>query len=269
MAEVEGLLREAGFEEIRVETVASSREAIGRMGSRRRGGGPRPLGGHPRRKTAFGVQPGIFRPGGPETGTGCGVIFFRKACATNCSRPAGVRAGLSAVDIGAGSGFLTESLLKAGLLVTALDQSAGMLKEMEGKFGLSPALMLKQTTGDRLPLDDGAMDAALANMYLHHVDDPGQAIREMARVVKPGGVVVLSDLDEHNHEFLLKEHHDRWPGFQEGGCGRMVPGGRPGGGFRFASRAELLRRFPSGVGFGRHQHLYRPGEKTRSNGESG
>lgn len=54
----------------------------------------------------------------------------------------------------------------------------------------------------------------MANMYLHHVDDPLAAVKEMARILKPGGKLVLTDLDEHNFEFLKSEHHDRWMGFK-------------------------------------------------------
>ncbi|MGH7463173.1 MAG: class I SAM-dependent methyltransferase, partial [Longimicrobiales bacterium] len=55
---------------------------------------------------------------------------------------------------------------------------------------------------------------AFANMYLHHVESPSGAIREMARILKPSGKLVITDLDEHTFEFLRTEHHDRWMGFK-------------------------------------------------------
>jgi ubiquinone/menaquinone biosynthesis C-methylase UbiE len=51
-------------------------------------------------------------------------------------------------------------------------------------------------------------------MFLHHVDDPLSSIKEMTRILKPGGKLVITDLDEHNFEFLRTEQHDRWLGFQ-------------------------------------------------------
>lgn len=51
-------------------------------------------------------------------------------------------------------------------------------------------------------------------MYLHHVESPSKAIKEMKRILKPGGKLVISDMDKHEFEFLLKEHHDRWTGFE-------------------------------------------------------
>jgi SAM-dependent methyltransferase len=58
------------------------------------------------------------------------------------------------------------------------------------------------------------VDAVFANMYLHHVEDPAGAIAEMARLLKPGGRLVITDLDQHQHTFLLTEQHDRWSGFK-------------------------------------------------------
>ena len=49
------------------------------------------------------------------------------------------------------------------------------------------------------------MDYVFANMYLHHVDLPQVAIEEMARVLKPGGKVIITDMDEHDFDFLRKE----------------------------------------------------------------
>jgi ubiquinone/menaquinone biosynthesis C-methylase UbiE len=127
---------------------------------------------------------------------------------------AGVEPGGRAADLGAGTGFLTEGLLGRGLSVIAVDPSPAMLGELGRKLGPSPALELREGSLERLPLADGAVGYAFANMVLHHVEDPPAAIGEMARVLAPGGRLVITDLDEHDHEFLRTEQHDRWLGFR-------------------------------------------------------
>jgi SAM-dependent methyltransferase len=64
-----------------------------------------------------------------------------------------------------------------------------------------------------LPLPDGSVDAAFANMVLHHAPNPAAAIAEMARIVKPGGRLILTDLNPHAQERLREEMADLWLGF--------------------------------------------------------
>ncbi|OIN99445.1 MAG: hypothetical protein AUJ49_11115 [Desulfovibrionaceae bacterium CG1_02_65_16] len=149
--------------------------------------------------------------------------FFSSAVRDKALALAGIEPGspenarLTAADLGAGAGFVTEALLAAGVKVFAVDASPEMLEHLRGKLGggLEAAGRLTTLVGEaeRLPLPDGSVDFAFANMLLHHVQAPGAAIAEMARVLRPGGRLVLTDLDSHAHAFLLSEHHDRWPGF--------------------------------------------------------
>jgi len=140
--------------------------------------------------------------------------FFSENVREKALKIAGVEKGQTAADLGAGSGFVTEGLLREGLRVIAVDQSEEMLREMERKFAGRGELECRAGEAERLPLDDAAVDYVFANMFLHHVERPGAAIREMARILKPGGRLVLTDADEHNYEFLRTEHHDRWLGFK-------------------------------------------------------
>jgi len=141
------------------------------------------------------------------------VSFFSEAVREKALDIAGVQAGKKAADIGAGSGFITEALLRRGIAVVAVDQSQEMLAEMGRKFS-GASVEYRQGEAERLPLTDGEVDYAFANMYLHHVESPGKAIAEMMRTLKPGGRLVITDLDEHNFEFLRSEQHDRWMGFK-------------------------------------------------------
>jgi ubiquinone/menaquinone biosynthesis C-methylase UbiE len=100
--------------------------------------------------------------------------------------------------------------------VVAIDQSEAMLAEMRHKFGEATQIDYRLGEAEALPLADEEVNYAFANMYLHHVESPGEAIKEMVRTLKPGGKLVITDLDEHTHEFLRQEQHDRWPGFKRG-----------------------------------------------------
>lgn len=151
--------------------------------------------------------------------------FFPDRVRERALEVAAVEAGRVAVDLGAGTGFLTEALLARGVDVIAVDQSPVMLEALRAKFpdaaapGLaaptppSPILVCRTGEAEHLPLNDASVDYCLANMYLHHVERPAAAISEMTRILRPGGIVVITDLDAHQHTWLRDEHHDRWLGF--------------------------------------------------------
>lgn len=140
--------------------------------------------------------------------------FFSDTVREKALVTAGVRAGQVAADIGAGSGFITAGLLGRGLKVIAVDQSEVMLAEMSQKFGETAEIDYRRGDAEALPLADAEVDYTFANMYLHHVESPGEAIKEMVRTLKLGGKLVITDLDEHTHEFLRQEQYDRWLGFK-------------------------------------------------------
>jgi ubiquinone/menaquinone biosynthesis C-methylase UbiE len=125
-----------------------------------------------------------------------------------------VQAGRVAADLGAGTGFISQGLLRQGVRVIAVDQSPAMLEEMRKKFQAFDGVDYRIGEAENLPITDDSVDYVFSNMYLHHVEAPAQAIQEMARVLKPGGKVVITDLDEHGFEFLRVEQHDRWLGFK-------------------------------------------------------
>jgi ubiquinone/menaquinone biosynthesis C-methylase UbiE len=124
-----------------------------------------------------------------------------------------VRPGFRAADIGAGTGFITEGLVAAGARVIAVDPSARMLEVLRRKFGKVDTVDTRLLEEERLPIDDKCLDGVFANMMLHHSEAPFETILEMKRILKPGGRLVITDLDKHEFAFLKEEHHDRWMGF--------------------------------------------------------
>lgn len=93
-------------------------------------------------------------------------------------------AGLSAVDAGSGGGAVARALRAAGARVTAVDTCATLLRA-----GGHHAVV-----GDigRLPVRSGAVDVATAGFVLSDLPDPGVGLAELARVVRPGGIVLTS-----------------------------------------------------------------------------
>lgn len=139
--------------------------------------------------------------------------FFSESLREKSLSLANLVRGNTAADIGAGTGFMTEGLLQRGLQVVAIDQSAEMLHVLKKKFAGYPGLDCRVGESENLPIVDASVDCVFANMYLHHVESPQTTITEMARILKPGGKLVITDLDEHRFMFLRTEHHDRWMGF--------------------------------------------------------
>jgi ArsR family transcriptional regulator len=127
--------------------------------------------------------------------------------------------GLQVADIGTGTGILAAELARLGLRVVGVDRSARMLEAARLKLGgrVWPAggsLELRRGEAERIPIDDDAVDAALAHMVLHYIPSPVDAIREMARIVRPGGVIVVVDFVRHAHEWMRQEIGVLWMGFE-------------------------------------------------------
>jgi ubiquinone/menaquinone biosynthesis C-methylase UbiE len=138
--------------------------------------------------------------------------FFSDQVREKAYAVAGVQAGKTAADVGAGTGFIAEGLIARGVRVIAVDQSEPMLAEMRERFG--EGIDCRLGGADALPIPEETVDYAFANMYLHHVEEPPRAIKEMVRIVKLGGKLVITDMDEHQFDFLRTEQYDRWMGFK-------------------------------------------------------
>jgi ArsR family transcriptional regulator len=123
--------------------------------------------------------------------------------------------GMSVADVGTGTGFVAAGVAPRVGSVIALDNSPAMLdvarKNLDTLSIENVELLLGEITA--LPLSSDSVDAAFANMVLHHAEDPAAMLREMSRIVKPGGAVVITDEVEHHYEWMREEHADVWLGF--------------------------------------------------------
>lgn len=91
------------------------------------------------------------------------------------------------LDVATGTGAVARELVsRHGCRVVGLDQSAGMLDEARRR---APGIELVQGDADHLPFADASFDALTFTYLLRYVDDAGATLAELARVVRPGGIV--------------------------------------------------------------------------------
>lgn len=145
--------------------------------------------------------------------------FFGEGVREAAVAAAGIGPGMTVADVGTGTGFLADAALERGARVIGVDISEGMLDQFSTRLSGRP-FEPRHTDGTELPLADGEVDAVLANMFLHHAEDPPATIERMARALKPGGRLVITDADTHSHEWLRTEQHDRWLGFDRADIAR-------------------------------------------------
>jgi SAM-dependent methyltransferase len=120
-------------------------------------------------------------------------------------------------DIGCGEGYLTIEASRWASRVIAIDRSDVVLKRARALASRRRVRNIIWRRGDleRLPLRDGSVDVALLSQALHHASDPARALAEAARVVVPGGRVLLLDLREHGEAWVKNRLGDRWLGFSD------------------------------------------------------
>lgn len=113
--------------------------------------------------------------------------------------------GPRVADLGCGAGFLTALLAGRSDDVIGVDHSERMLAEARTNV---TGAEFRRGELDALPLADGEVHAAFANLVWHHVPDHDAAAREVHRVVAPGGLVVVSDLMPHESEWMRERMGD-------------------------------------------------------------
>ena len=116
-----------------------------------------------------------------------------------------------AVDVGAGSGFLTDQLLRRGLEVIALDASPESVASLAKRFSASPGFRAARQTGTgQLPLADAEVDFAFLIETIEHLDDAVSraVLAELYRISRPGAMVVITtpnDEDISSAEVMCPE----------------------------------------------------------------
>ncbi|MFC4030482.1 class I SAM-dependent methyltransferase [Streptomyces polygonati] len=147
-----------------------------------------------RRASSFGAVAAAYaehRPDYPEAAV-------RWALAPALSAP---DATLDVLDLGAGTGKLTASLLALGHRVTAVEPDAGMLSVLRGH---APGATALTGGAEDIPLPDASVDAVVVGQAFHWFDQP-RALPEIARVLRPGGsLAALWNTDDDRIDWIAE-----------------------------------------------------------------
>lgn len=121
------------------------------------------------------------------------------------------------LDIGTGTGRLLELLAPRVAAGLGIDASRAMLALARARLARADLahLAVRQADMYRLPLPDRGYDLVLLQMVLHYADDPRSVLAEAARVLAPGGRLVVVDLAAHGRADLSERLAHRWPGFSD------------------------------------------------------
>ena len=129
-------------------------------------------------------------------------------------------------DLGAGEGAFSLMLAKRATKVIAVDNSAKMIevgREQAQRNGVGNA-QFRQGDMEDVPIGDGEVDAVFFSQSLHHALHPRRAIQEAARILRPGGRIVVLDLVKHRFEEARELYADEWLGFSEAEVSEMLVG---------------------------------------------
>jgi 2-polyprenyl-6-hydroxyphenyl methylase/3-demethylubiquinone-9 3-methyltransferase len=136
------------------------------------------------------------------------LAFIREQALLRFGRDATARApfaGLRLLDIGCGGGLLCEPMARLGFEVVGVDASAenvGTAKAHADALGL--AIDYRASTAeDLLAAGAGPFDLVLNMEVIEHVADPGQFLRDTARLIAPGGMMIVATLNRTAKAFAL------------------------------------------------------------------
>jgi ArsR family transcriptional regulator len=116
-------------------------------------------------------------------------------------------------DLGCGAGHISEALAPCVAQVIAVDESGPMLGAAKLRLDQYDNVELRPGTVESLPIEDATLDAAVLFLVAHFIADPAKAMREIRRVIKPEGRLLIVDLMSHDRvEYVIQLGHV-WQGF--------------------------------------------------------
>jgi ubiquinone/menaquinone biosynthesis C-methylase UbiE/DNA-binding transcriptional ArsR family regulator len=124
---------------------------------------------------------------------------------------------MTIADLGAGEGSSALLLSQRARRVIAVDSSAKMIE-----FGRELAARHGVTNMEEIPIDSASVDLVWISQSLHHALHPDRALHEAARILAPGGRIVILDLAKHKFEEARDLYADQWLGFSESDLESML-----------------------------------------------
>jgi SAM-dependent methyltransferase len=133
---------------------------------------------------------------------------------------------LRVADLGCGEGYLTIEASRWAARVIAIDRSPTVLARARALATRRHVRNIVWRRGEleRLPIRDESVDVALLSHALHHAESPETALSEAARIVVPGGRVLLLELREHDQSWVRERLGDRWLGFSDAALTSLLEG---------------------------------------------
>ena len=127
-------------------------------------------------------------------------------------------------DLGCGTGHVAAALAPFVARVIAVDRSNDMLQAARRRLRESTNVEVRRGELDALPIEDASLDAATLMLVLHHTPDPAVVLADVARTLRPGGRLLVTDMLPHDHEEYRQQMGHIWLGFPDEQLRRLLAG---------------------------------------------
>ena len=128
----------------------------------------------------------------------------------------------TALEVGPGDGSFLPELAHRFAQVVAVDNSPAMLELARTRCEQAALDNVELKLADALHDDCPSADCVVLNMVLHHLAAPGEALKQLARLVNPGGSLLVTELCSHNQSWAREACGDLWLGFEQDDLARWA-----------------------------------------------
>jgi ubiquinone/menaquinone biosynthesis C-methylase UbiE len=118
-------------------------------------------------------------------------------------------------DLGCGTGNVAALLAPLVKQVIAVDRESAMLDATRKRLADIDNVYLRNGDLTNLPIDNATLDAAVVSLVMHHLPEPAEAVKEIARTLKPDGVLLVIDMIAHDREIYRQTMGHVHLGFDE------------------------------------------------------